>query len=575
MTEKKNERGTHAPTHTVWTWRIGVLLALVIATAPSHAHADADRASPIILIKTRMAASPISDELNTLIDDQFEAEGFAARPVSIETLLNGRLPHPGILDAGVTTADLMQPLDIGYDEWAHGLFAQAEKTLAPALVRLNRNSALLVTDTKNLDTIFKGYAAMALSQEKLGKTKQSVASMTQLIRIFRSRPPSRSEFGPPGEQLYNRVYRPLEAEGTGSLLITTGNSHAVIYVDNQIRGIGKAEVSDVIPGIHHILVQVPSTAGLQFVREVNAHETTTLDIDWDVETSLSVTPMWIGYVLANEAERNQEAAHAGALARRWGARGMLAVVSTYEMQGQLVLVGTLYRAGGAVMRSGLATLVGDRTEQVRKLARFLSDGTPSPGVKVIAQPKEAPEVIASSSSAPSSGRTTWPGFAVTGAGALTVAVAGVVYAVLPADDHTQPTYDDKRTSAVVAMAGGSVVLGAGTYLYLRESQGVGFWPAALLGAGVTGLVSGPTYYFTREDPNTSGYVRKYYRGTGPLGVALGASGLVLTGAGLWLWHREHGAPDAGEQAARHGGTESAPIVSVDGNHATVGWAGSF
>jgi hypothetical protein len=344
MTERKNERAVNAPIRSVWPWRVGVLLALLVAVVPSLAHADADPASPIILIKTRMSPSSVSDELNTLIDDQFEAEGFAARPFSIEMLLNGRLPHPGILDAGVTAADLMQPLDIGYDQWAHGLFAQAEKTIVPALVNLNRNAALLVTDTKNLDTIFKGYAALALSQEKLGETRQSIASMTELIRIFRSRPPSRSEFGPPGEQLYNRVYRPLEAEGTGSLLITTGNSHAVIYVDNQIRGIGKAEVSDVIPGRHHLLVQVPSTAGLQFVQWVAAHESTTLDIDWDVETALSVTSTWVGYVLANEAERNREAALAGALARRWGTRGMIAVVSTYESQGQLALVGTVYRA---------------------------------------------------------------------------------------------------------------------------------------------------------------------------------------------------------------------------------------
>jgi hypothetical protein len=196
-------------------------------------------------------------------------------------------------------------------------------------------------------------------------------------------------------------------------------------------------------------------------------------------------------------------------------------------------------------------------------------------VKVIAQPKEASAVIASSSSSRSSGGSTLPGLMVTGAGVLTVAIAGVVYAVSPADDHTKPTYDDKRTPAIQVLSGGAVVMGAGAYLYMRESQGVGFWTAATLGAGVAGLVAGPALYFTRENPNSQGLVRPTYRGTGPLGVALGASGLALTGVGLWLWHREREEPDAAGQGARQISATSAPVVSVDGTQATVGWAGSF
>jgi hypothetical protein len=553
-----------------------VALALTVALVPGIVQGGAGPSGPIIVIKTRVGPSSVTADLTALIDDEFEAEGFAARPSSVESVLGGRLPRPGILDTGVTAADLMQPLTIGYDQWAHGLFADAERTIVPALQRLNRNSALLVTDTKNLDTIFKGYASLALSQDRLGKTQQSMASMTDLIRIFRSRPPSRTEFGPPGEILYYKAYRPLEAVGTGSLFVTTGNNHAVVYVDNQIRGIGKADVSDLIPGLHRVLVQVPSTAGLQYSVEVKAHEGTTLDVDWDVETSLSVTPTWIGYVLANEVERNQEAAYAGALARRWGTRGALVVLSTYEIQGQLALVGTLYRAGGTVLRGGVAALDRDRAEQIRKLARFLSDGTTSPGVKVIAQPKEAPAVIASSSRAP--GRSTLPGLLVTGAGALTVATAGIVYVTSKADDFTQPTYDDKRTPAVQVMFGGSIVLGAGAFLYLRESQETGFFTAASLGAGVGCLVSGTALYVTREGLHSQGWQRPYYRPTGALGATLGISGLVLTGAGLWLWHRErseHSAELSAEPDARHEPVGSAPVVLIDGSQAILSWAGRF
>jgi hypothetical protein len=40
----------------------------------------------------------VTADLTALIDDEFEAEGFAARPSSVESVLGGRLPRPGILD---------------------------------------------------------------------------------------------------------------------------------------------------------------------------------------------------------------------------------------------------------------------------------------------------------------------------------------------------------------------------------------------------------------------------------------------------------------------------------------------
>ncbi len=72
--------------------------------------------------------------------------------------------------------------------------------------------------------------------------------------------------------------------------------------------------------------------------------------------------------------------------------------------------------------------------------------------------------------------------------------------------------------------------------------------------------------------------RPDYRPTGALGATLGISGLVLTGAGLWLWHRERSERStelSSEPDARREPVGSAPVVRIDGSQVTLSWAGRF
>jgi hypothetical protein len=549
-----------------------ILVPGLVQAAPSSS--SDSPASRIVVLQSRIgeARPKTADDLTPLLYEQLEAEGFAARPATIERILGGQLPLPGILDVGLTSADIMNPVELGYKDWARGRFAVAESKLVPAIARIYRNPALLVADTKNLDATFKALVALALSQSRLGKIPESTETMMELIRMFGSRPVSRAEYGPPAEQLYQTVARQALAKGRGQLFVTTDDDRAVVFVDGQIRGIGKAAVADLVPGVHRVLVQVASTVGRQYKVDIKASEALILETTWKVDMSLEVTEPWIGLVFATEAERNQEGPFAGALARRWGGLGMVVVVSTAQLQGRPFLVGTLYRAGGAIVRSAATSLEGDRAALLRSLARYLADGTVGPGLSVIEHARsDSPPVQALRDSV--RGSTPWTSRLVMAAGGLTLAAGGVVYAVSEADDFTRPTYDDRRGPAVAVMLGGSAVLGAGVYLWLRESRATDQLTAALIGAGAASILAGGAMYLTDEDlhPDPGEWQRSRFRDTAAAGVVVGTAGLAVTGVGLWLLRREGSrAPETSASLAPAG-----PAFSIDAARALLTWTGSF
>ncbi|HET7500508.1 MAG TPA: hypothetical protein VFK02_05875, partial [Kofleriaceae bacterium] len=302
----------------------GVLaLAGAVLSAVSVASADA----PIIVLESHVGQRPANaGQVMAPLLDELEQRGFATRPASVLELVGGRAPRPGVLDKDTTAADITQPAESGYEAYTRGRFAEAEATLQLALDRIHRNPALLVLDTNNLEATFKILVALALSQAKRGDTTRSAATMIELYRTFRDRPIARVDYGPDAEQLYRAVVRQAQALGRGQLSITVANDQAVIFVDGQIRGLARATVGDLIPGVYRVFVQVPATAGRQYEVEVTAGHRAALRIDWDLDSALWLTDSWVGFVFATEAERVKQAGFAGAMARRWGGGELLAVV---------------------------------------------------------------------------------------------------------------------------------------------------------------------------------------------------------------------------------------------------------
>jgi hypothetical protein len=446
-----------------------------VAGVASPAAIDRTRLDhPILVLESYVGQRPANaDAVLAPLLDELDQRGFATRPAAVLDLVGGAAPRPGVIDHDTSAAEITQAAESGYEAYTRGRFAEAESALRFAIERIHRNPALFVLDTNNLDATFKTLVALALSQARRGDTTGSVATMVELIRTFRNQPITRVAYGPDAEQLYRAVVRQVQAQGRGELSISVASEQAVIFVDGQIRGLGKAALADLVPGVHRVFIQVPATAGRQYEVDVMAGRHTALRIDWDLDSALWLTDGWVGFAFATEAERARQAGFAGTLARRWAGGTLLAVVGMAQLSGRPAVTGQLVDASGRVVRGAAVLLEADERSagasaqltaapadepRLRALARFLSDGVAGAGVHVIRE--------------------------------------------------------------------GGPALGDGADPRGRLA------PRLLVGAGAAAMVAGGVLYAIDQDPGGPSSVS---RNTAPAGIAVGAVGLAAVSVGLWLW----------------------------------------
>jgi len=463
------------------TSRVGAgVLALAGSLTTAHGPASAQQAAPpdpalasvarpTIVLESYVGQRPSNaGAIMAPLLDELEARGFAARPAPIMRWIGGRAPRPGALDKDKTAAEITQPADTGYEAYTRGRFADAQAVLQQALDLVHRNPALLALDTTNLNATFKILVGLALCQAKLGDTTGSVATMVELIRTFRGQPITRADYGPEAEQLYRAVWKQVRAMGRGQLAITVDSDQAVIFVDGQIRGLARATLDDLIPGVYRVFVQVPATAGRQYELEVIANQRTSLHVDWELDSSLWVTESWIGFVFATEAERAKQPGFAGKLARRWSDGELIAVVGMVLLHGQPGVTGHLYDLGGNVVRSAVVLLdgadgAGADQVKLRSLARFLDDGIAGDGVSEV---QDAAPVV---------GRSRTPGMVsqlvpelLVSAGTAAMVAGGLLYAIDQDPGSMSPYLYRNTASAGIAV--GSVGIAA-------ASMGLWVWAA--------------------------------------------------------------------------------------------------
>jgi hypothetical protein len=476
--------------------------------------------------------------------DELDARGFVSRPAAVIERLGGRAPRPGVLDPERSAADIAQLADIGYEAYTRGRFAEAEAALQLASSQVHRNPALLVLDTTNLNVAFKILVGLALSQAKRGDARASVATIVELIRTFRSQPIMRTDYGPEAERLYRAVWKQLQPLERGQLTITADHEQAVIFVDGQIRGLGRARLTDLLPGLYRVYVQVPATLGRQYEVVVAANAAATLHIDWELDAAIWATDTWLGLLFATEAERARLPDLLGRMARGWGGEEPVAVVGITQVGGKQRVTATLYASSGEVVRA----------------AEVILDGTIPGG------------------SAPGGGASAWPGgehvatAALLGAGnprprGQEVAVAGSAMDSGDRGDPGPPGSDDLALRSLARFlddgtlaVGVSVVrapVAPAAVVPVARSRVV---PTLLVSAGAAALVAGGVLYAIDQDPAMT---RTYlYRNTTPAAVAVGSVGLTAMCVGFWLW-------------TARGGRSSGPTLAIGHSGAVLGWTGEL
>ncbi|MEJ7602514.1 MAG: hypothetical protein WKG01_31770 [Kofleriaceae bacterium] len=393
---------------------------------------------------------------------QFAARGYRATPSAVIKQLGPHVPWPGIQDPDLTIENLRQQIEGGYNAWSTGEFKTAVRALTDTFALLRRNPALIVVDTTYQDTVFKGLVALGLSQSRLGKAQDSERTLRELIRTFPSHPFPKSTYGSEAETFYRAVRKTYEAESRGTLRVNVSDPKAVVFVNGQIRGMGKTATADLFPGLYRVFVQVPSTMGRLYEVEVKPNDETELAVDWEVDSALFVSSTWVGFQFAGHGARGAEGRLAARLAQTRGNAKTVVVLGVAQLQGKATITGTLYRTDdGAMIRSGTVTVEGDGPASVEPLAAFLVDGEQRAGVLVTRD--EAPPSVRAEAPAPRRGLAKL----VVGAGALVLVTGGVLFALDQDDDGSRFKYRDTAPLGVALGAVGAAAVGVGLYLWSR------------------------------------------------------------------------------------------------------------
>jgi hypothetical protein len=302
--------------------------------------------------------------------------------------------------------------------------------------------------------------------------------MTELLRSFSTQTISRAEYGPQAEQFYRAVQKQTQLMGRGRLTVAAGNEHAMIFVDGELRGMGKAALADLIPGTYRVFIAVPGTSGRQYEIEVRASADSRLDVDWQVDARLLVSSQWVGFVFASEAERIKEASYAGALAHRWGS-DRIVVVGTTQLQGRSAVIATLYLASGEVARSALVVTGGNDDARLRSLARFIADGTPSDELAGVTGSAARPAAVGSTS--PGRGPMPLAAKLCLGAGIVGLVAGATLVVASPGPDPRQRYYYRTAPAGIALGLTGAASIGVGLWWWLRRHDERSA-PAVSLGA---------------------------------------------------------------------------------------------
>lgn len=238
---------------------------------------------------------------------------------------------------------------------------------------------------------------------------------------------------------------------------------------NPRRHVCSPEWAHALDVKYRVFVQVPGTTGRRYSTEVTPEQDHFLAVKADLEESLWISEDWIGFRFQQETERTQEARLASELARMWTGEGMVAVVGASELQGKPVLVGTLYRTDGSMVRSASIETDGADRDRLRSLAKFLADGTPDDGLDVLTREKAPPTAAVKR---PKASRRLWPALLVVGG--VGAVAAGVTLYAIDEDPNPigvqKPTYRDTAPAAIAIGAAGLAMAGLGAWWWMRGTR---------------------------------------------------------------------------------------------------------
>jgi hypothetical protein len=475
--------------------------------------------------------------------------------------------RPAVNGDAAAVEELMPRLvESGYQAWVDGSYLATIRDLSRAIEIARDASGAIIENKDRRMLVGSALIGLALANRRCGQapvkcrlTEADAAAaldaaqrwMTEAVASFQESEIDAANYGPEALDFYRKVRTRIRARSAGgALIVSVDDAGAMIFANEGYSGLGRATLSNVFLGSCRVLVRKGSNPGRVFRPLIVPGEATRLHVSWAFEAALHTSPRWAGLRFGDEAAREaHEVPYAKRIARLVGADTVIVLTIRAE-KGRRALVGAVYGTDGtALPRTADIALepIEPSPKRLRAMAAYLAGDIdripddPSPAGRGRERASQA----------------------VLGIGALAAVGSSVWYFASPADDHTMPAYDDRKTPAVAVFVGSSLAIGAGVTLYLRASRSIGVTTAAVLGTGIAALLSGAMLYATDEDLYPGpGWKRPTYRNTAAGGLIIGSAGIALTGVGIWLLMREHR-------------DTFIPIASIGPDRGFIGWSGSF
>jgi hypothetical protein len=353
------------------TLAIGLFLTLFDATAEAQRIAFLATTGP----------APQPGELAPLLD-ALEAQGILVSPSKIRSALGARLPIAAH-DPALSSAAYAKLLDQAHSVWIQQPPLEKMLPVLDAAVEvIRRNPILLIRDPSQRERVHKLLVARALAYQRIGDLERSEGSMAELICMSPNHVVSRSKDGPAAEQLYQLTRANQVRRGRGTLTVKVSHPDVQVYVDERITRPG-VPITDLIPCLHRVVLLDPLDRARQYEPVVASHRHTLLEVDWDVDPAVHVTPGWIELRFQTETERQQRAELARRLVQLAPGADAFVLIDVIVENRERHVIGSLRAVrGGQVLREASLVMPGTDATALRALARFLGGGPADESIRI-------------------------------------------------------------------------------------------------------------------------------------------------------------------------------------------------
>jgi hypothetical protein len=470
--------------------RLMSLAGVMLATAGSA------RAGDDIVLESYTGARPseAKDFVGPVIEELAQ-HGYSAGN-DVGQKFEGRVSRPATVATDIFKK-FKAEADRGRDEWARGKFDSAIGILTPLInaARMNQGQFAQQDDEALREAYQEALIALALSRKGQGDPAGMNEAFGELMRSF----PTASlgpAYGPEANQAFEAQRKQLLAR-PGKLIVRVSDDALAVYVNEQLESVGSRTKSNVATGEYRLLAKSGRQMSRSHRVEVHAGEEAAVTIDLAFDEAVHVAADWTGLSFASDADRAaNESPYAARFATELGARSV-AVVGIDVVQGHKVVIGSLINlaTGWELRRATLAIDTPPPRDRLRALAKFLAGEAPASGIEVMVNsngkgPPQGRHVDLStvrsergvggpamSRDAPAEDHPRWSGWKwISGGAAVATLGVGTTLVVLngKCSASTSPTNGQcpRQYQTIGAglgvIAGGAVLAGVTTYLWLTE-----------------------------------------------------------------------------------------------------------